>query len=49
MQVYAKIQRQLKFDDDHTVEQCHLVSLNSWDKVKKPEKRSESFTKVIQG
>lgn len=49
MQVYAKIQRQLEFDDDHTVEQYHLASLNAWDKVEEPEKKSESFTKVIQG
>ena len=45
---YAESQRQLKFDD-HTLVLCHLATLNAWDKVEESGKKSESFTKIIQG
>lgn len=28
---------------------CHLATLNAWDKVEESGKKSESFTKIIQG
>lgn len=45
---YADFQREFGFDD-HTLTQCCLAALSSWDKVRESGKRSESFTKIIQG
>ena len=45
---YSDIQEQIQFDDV-TIEQCHMVALRAWDKVEDPGKKSNSFTKIIQG
>lgn len=45
---YAELQRQLEFDD-HILALHHLTALNVRDKVEQSGKRSESFTKIIQG
>lgn len=46
---YAKLQRQCEHDAIYTLMLRHLVGLNAWNKFKEIEKRSESFTKIIQG
>lgn len=35
--------------DDHTLVLCHTAVLNAWDRVEESGKRTEQFTKVIQG
>ena len=45
---YAEVQRQLSFDD-HALALCILAPLNIWDKVEELGKRSETFTRILQG
>ena len=35
--------------NEHILFLCHTVALNSWNKIQKPGKRIESYTKVMQG
>ena len=45
---HADLQRQIKFDD-HTFAQCHTAAFNAWDRTEESGKRTEQFTKIIQG
>lgn len=44
---YADVQRQSTYD--HTLALCHAAALNAWDRIEEVRKRTESFTKVVQG
>jgi hypothetical protein len=41
------LQEQIRCDDG-IIEQCHVAALRAWDLVEEPEKKSTSFTKIIQ-
>ena len=45
---YADLQREFRFDD-HTLALCHTAALNAYDRPKESGKKTESFTKIIQG
>lgn len=45
---YADVERQFTFDD-HTLSLCCTAALNAWDKIQESGKRSEPFTKIVQG
>lgn len=45
---YAEVEKQITFDD-HTLALCCTAALNAWDKIQESGKRTEPFTKIIQG
>ena len=45
---FDTIERQAVYDD-HTLDLCHTAALNAWDRIGEIGKKTESFTKAIQG
>ena len=45
---YTAIENQFLLDG-HILALCHAAALNAWDRIEEVRKKTESFTKIIQG